>query len=81
MLPTLAKGHPGAQVRDNALEQSPLRIPLERSVRLVSRSGTGTRHISARDITLTENTVRCADLNFCAMRLSRDLKKNAKSDK
>ena len=28
----LAKGHPGAQERDNALEQGPLRIPLGRSV-------------------------------------------------
>ena len=44
----LAKGHPGAQVRDNALSKGALRVPLGRSVqpRLRSRYGEG---LSRRD--------------------------------
>jgi phosphomethylpyrimidine synthase len=33
----LAKGHPGAQYRDNALSQSPLRVPLGRPVQSLPR--------------------------------------------
>jgi phosphomethylpyrimidine synthase len=34
----LAKGHPGAQYRDNALIEGPLRIPLGRSIQPLARS-------------------------------------------
>ena len=44
----LAKGHPGAQVRDNALSQGALRVPLGRSVQPRPRSGHGAR-VSRRD--------------------------------
>ena len=37
----LAKGHPGAQVRDNALEQGALRVPLGGPVQPRPRSGEG----------------------------------------
>jgi len=37
----LAKGHPAAQLRDDALSPRPLRLPLERSVQPRARSGHG----------------------------------------
>ncbi len=55
------------------IEQSPLRVPLERPVRLVSRSGTAQGYFRAghhrRSILYDVRTL------ICAMRLSRDLKK------
>ena len=76
----LAKGHPGAQVRDNALskaryefrwkDQFDLSLDPERAQGYF-RAG---HHIDGEYCTM------CGP-NFCAMRLSRDLKKNAKSDK
>ncbi len=45
----LAKGHPGAQVRDNALSKARFRIPLGRPVQSRSRPGQGTR-IPRRDL-------------------------------
>ena len=44
----LAKGHPRAQERDDALSQGALRVPLARPVQPVARSGDGTR-LSRRD--------------------------------
>ena len=38
----LAKGLPGAQIRDNALSKARFRVPLGRSVQLVAGSGAGT---------------------------------------
>jgi hypothetical protein len=44
----LAKGHPGAQIRDNALSQGALRVPLGRPVQPRPRPGQGAR-IPRRD--------------------------------
>ena len=73
----LAKGHPGAQVRDNALskaryefrwkDQFDLSLDPERA-QTYFRAG---HHIDGEYCTM------CGP-NFCAMRLSRDLKKNKK---
>ena len=73
----LAKGHPGAQVRDNALskaryefrwkDQFDLSLDPERA-QSYFRAG---HHIDGEYCTM------CGP-NFCAMRLSRDLKKNKK---
>ena len=76
----LAKGHPGAQVRDNALskaryefrwkDQFDLSLDPERA-QTYFRAG---HHIDGEYCTM------CGP-NFCAMRLSRDLKKSAKTNK
>ena len=76
----LAKGHPGAQVRDNALskaryefrwkDQFDLSLDPERA-QTYFRAG---HHIDGEYCTM------CGP-NFCAMRLSRDLKKSAKGNK
>ena len=76
----LAKGHPSAQVRDNALskaryefrwkDQFDLSLDPERAQTYL-RAG---HHIDGEYCTM------CGP-NFCAMRLSRDLKKSAKGNK
>ena len=76
----LAKGHPGAQVRDNALSKARYEFRWKDQFDL-SRSGTGTEgYFRAGHHIDGEYCTMCGP-NFCAMRLSRDLKKNAHNDK
>ena len=57
----LAKGHPGAQVRDNALSKARYESAGKTSSTCRSTPN-GHRLISGQDITSTENTARCAGL-------------------
>ena len=59
----LAKGHPGAQYRDNALEQGALRIPLGRPVQPVSLDPVTAREF--HDETLPQEGAKTA--HFCSM--------------
>ncbi len=57
----LAKGHPGAQVRDNAL----IKLAMSSAGKISSTclsTRSGRRPISVQDIISMENIVRCADL-------------------
>ena len=76
----LAKGHPGAEVRDDALskaryefrwkDQFNLSLDPERALQYYKEAN----HLNGKYCTM------CGP-NFCAMRLSRDLKKSTKSNK
>ena len=79
----LAKGHPGAQIRDNALSQGALRVPLGGSVQPRPRSRT--RRSEFHDETLPQDGAKIAHFcsmcgpHFCSMKITQDVRDYARS--
>ncbi len=72
----LAKGHPGAQVRDNALSKARFEFRWKDQFDLSLDPERAQGYFRAGHHIDGEYCTMCGP-NFCAMRLSRDLKKNA----
>ena len=76
----LAKGHPGAQVRDNALSKARYEFRWKAQFALSLDPDRAQTYFRAGHHIDGEYCTMCGP-NFCAMRLSRDLKKSAKGNK
>ena len=74
----LAKGHPGAQIRDNAMSEGALRVPLGRPVQ--SSASTRTRPREFHDETLPKESAKVAHFcsmcgpHFCSMKITQDVR-------
>ena len=77
----LAKGHPGAQARDNALSQGPVRIPLGRPIQSLPRSGDGASSSTTKRF--RDNAAKVAHFcsmcgpHFCSMKITQDVREYA----
>ena len=76
----LAKGHPGAEIRDDALSKARYEFRWKDQFDLSLDSERAQTYFRAGHHIDGEYCTMCGP-NFCAMRLSRDLKKNAHNDK
>ena len=70
----LAKGHPGAQIRDNALSKARYEFRWKDQFQLGLDPDRALEYFKAEGHTEGEYCTMCGP-NFCAMRLSRDIKK------
>ena len=71
----LAKGHPGAQVRDNALSKARYEFRWKDQFDLSLDSERAMQYFHAGKHLDGEYCTMCGP-NFCAMKLSRDIKRN-----
>ena len=76
----LAKGHPGAQYRDNAVSQGAVRVPLGRPIQSVPRPRNSAEF---HDETLPQEGAKTAHFcsmcgpHFCSMKITEDVRKYA----
>ena len=75
----LAKGHPGAQIRDNALSKARYEFRWKDQFDLSLDSERAMSYFHAGRHTDGEYCTMCGP-NFCAMRLSRDIRRQYGSD-
>lgn len=73
----LAKGHPGAQVRDNALSKARFEFRWKDQFNLSLDPDRALQYYKESSVTDGEYCTMCGP-NFCAMRLSREAHKNCK---
>lgn len=75
----LAKGHPGAQVRDNALSKARFDFRWKDQFNLALDPERALQYYKESAVTDGEYCTMCGP-NFCAMRLSKELRKNKDCD-